>query len=79
MDFIRTVNPNGGVVYRRAVRQMPSNNELLECIVSADNIHLAWKQVRANKGAPGIDGITVEELVIRIPTIFSMSISRQVP
>jgi RNA-directed DNA polymerase len=61
MDFIHTVNPNGGVVYRRAVRQMPSSNELLECIVSTDNIHLAWKQVRANKGAPGIDGITVEE------------------
>ncbi len=61
MDFIHTVNPNGGVVYRRAVRQTLSNNELLECIVSTDNIHLAWKKVRANKGAPGIDGITVEE------------------
>jgi RNA-directed DNA polymerase len=61
MDFIHKVNPNGGVVYRRAVKQMPSSNELLEGIVSTDNIHLAWKQVRANKGAPGIDGITVEE------------------
>ena len=61
MDFIRTVNPNGGVEYRRAVRQIPSSNELLECIVSADNINFAWNQVRANKGAAGIDGITVED------------------
>jgi hypothetical protein len=57
----RIVNSNGGVVYRRAVEEQFSNDQLLERILSTENIKLAWKQVRANKGAPGIDGITVED------------------
>ena len=57
----RTVNPNGGVVYGRVVEEQFSNDQLLERIVSTENIRLAWKQVRANKGASGIDGVTVEE------------------
>ena len=44
----------------RAVEEQFSNDQLLERIFSTENIRLAWKQVRANKGAPGIDGITVE-------------------
>ena len=61
MSFVYTVNPNGGVVYRRAVEEPFSNHQLLERILSAENIRRAWKQVRANKGAPGIDGVTVEQ------------------
>jgi RNA-directed DNA polymerase len=61
MSFVYTVNPNGGVVYKRAVEVPFSKNHLLERILSAENIRRAWKQVRANKGAPGIDGVTVEQ------------------
>jgi len=57
----RMVNPNGGVVYRRVVEEQFSNNQLLERILSTENIGLAWKRVRANKGASGIDGITIDE------------------
>jgi RNA-directed DNA polymerase len=39
----------------------PRTEPLLERVVEADNMHLAWKQVRRNKGAPGIDGRTIEE------------------
>ena len=53
MNFVYTVNPNGGVVYRRAVEVPFSKSHLLERILSAENIRRAWKQVRANKGAPG--------------------------
>ena len=37
-------------------------SELLEKILSNDNMNAAYKRVCANKGAGGVDGITVEEL-----------------
>ena len=61
MSFVYTVNPNGGVIYKRAVEVPFSKTHLLERILSAENVRRAWKQVRANKGAPGIDGVTVEQ------------------
>ena len=36
--------------------------ELMEVILSKDNLNRAYKKVVANKGASGIDDITVEEL-----------------
>jgi len=57
----RTVNLNGGVVYKRIVDEQFSNDQLLERIVSTENVGKAWKQVRSNKGAPGIDEVTVED------------------
>lgn len=35
--------------------------ELLERILDRDNLNRAFKRVKAKKGAPGIDGMTVEE------------------
>ena len=35
--------------------------DLLERILSRENLNRAYKRVRANKGAPGIDGMTIEE------------------
>lgn len=34
---------------------------LMEHVLALENLERAWKQVRANRGAPGIDGMTVEE------------------
>src|SRR5574344_102138 len=36
--------------------------ELLEKILNKDNLNRAFKRVKANKGAPGIDGITIDEI-----------------
>ena len=40
-------------------RQM---SQLLEEILSRENMILAYKRVKANKGASGVDGVTVEEI-----------------
>ena len=34
---------------------------LFEKVLTSDNLQKAWKQVKANKGAPGIDGMTIED------------------
>lgn len=36
--------------------------DLMRVICSKDNLNRAYKRVKSNKGAPGIDGMTVEEL-----------------
>ena len=38
-------------------------NELLEKILSRDNMNTAFRRVKANKGASGIDDMTVDELL----------------
>jgi len=60
-NLIRTVNPNGGVVYSGVVEEQFPEDQLLERILSTRNVSLAWKRVRANKGAAGVDEISVEE------------------
>lgn len=42
--------------------QQPAlNDNLMKRVLSPTNLHTAWKQVRRNKGAPGIDGVSIEE------------------
>ena len=37
-------------------------SELMDRILSRDNMNLAYKRVKANKGAGGIDDVEVDEL-----------------
>ena len=39
------------------------SSELMERVVSPPNLRAALKRVKGNKGGPGMDGMTVEELV----------------
>ena len=41
---------------------MNTDNTILERNHSNENIMEAYKQVKRNKGAPGIDGMTINEL-----------------
>ncbi len=45
----------------REGRERDGAEDLLESILSRDNLNKAYKQVKRNHGAPGIDGMTVEE------------------
>lgn len=61
------------------MEQTPALNEnhsLLERILDPVNLKLAWKQVKANKGAPGIDKVTIEKFP-QINRIEWSSIQRQ--
>jgi len=40
-----------------------STENLLNRILDRDNLNAAWKRVRANKGAAGIDGITIDDFI----------------
>ena len=70
-EWDRSSDPKGeagGV--EESVRQVTSASEeteplksaMMEEVVQRENLKKALKRVRANKGSPGIDGITVEEL-----------------
>jgi RNA-directed DNA polymerase len=55
-----TLNPTGGVAMRHVVESPNPNENLLERMLSRENMQQAWKRVKANKGAPGIDGMSIE-------------------
>ena len=51
--------------FRRIWKEMDSAEpELLEAILDRRNMNKAYKRVKANKGAPGIDGMTIEEALL---------------
>jgi len=53
--------PSGRAASVRVTRKQPSYPIALERIVATENIALAWQKVKSNKGAPGLDGVTIED------------------
>ncbi len=45
----------------RVVEPFGPNERLLERILSKENLETAWKRVKANHGAPGVDGISIDQ------------------
>jgi len=56
-----TKNPNGGVNMGHVMESPSPDGHLLERVLSKENMLKAWKRVKANKGAPGIDNMSIEE------------------
>jgi len=70
--FIREVGvePRGKVkalsksaIFERRKNDIQKEEGLLERILRKDNLNLAYKRVKANKGSHGVDGMTVDELL----------------
>lgn len=55
-----TMNPNGGVTMGHVIESANPNAHLLERILAFPNVRHAWNRVKANKGAAGIDGMSIE-------------------
>jgi RNA-directed DNA polymerase len=63
MSLGEAKSPNGGVESRRVMEERPLDSVSMQYVVSRENMLQAWKQVRANAGAPGVDEITVKEFL----------------
>jgi RNA-directed DNA polymerase len=37
------------------------SEDLMERVLASENLRKAWRQVKANHGAPGVDGVTIED------------------
>src|SRR5690554_5851501 len=53
--------PSGSDVAQRTAMKPAFSNDLLDAVLQRANLQQAWKQVRANKGAAGVDGMTIDE------------------
>lgn len=60
-DSTTTMNPTGGAEDRRRATQPALHDDLMEAVLSPANLHRAWRRVKSNRGAPGIDGLRIED------------------
>lgn len=60
-DSTATTNPTGGAEDRRRATQPALHDPLMEQVLSPANLHQAWRRVKSNRGAPGIDGLRIED------------------
>ena len=54
-------NPPGGVGVRRVSMQPALHDDLMARVMAPVNLQQAWKRVKANRGAPGADGIIIDD------------------
>lgn len=62
MDRSRaSLNPSGGEASRRDATQPALHDDLMERVLESENMRQAWRRVKSNQGAPGIDGMRIED------------------
>lgn len=60
MSDLNARMPPGNGVTQRTDSKPAFSNDLFEQVLHPANLRRAWRQVRANKGAAGIDGLSIE-------------------
>ncbi|MCP5170307.1 MAG: group II intron reverse transcriptase/maturase [Hahellaceae bacterium] len=61
MSDLNTRTPSGEDVTQRIDMKPAFGKDLLEQVLQSGNLQAAWKRVRANKGAAGIDGMSIDD------------------
>src|SRR5450756_609475 len=61
MSSETTMSPPGGADSRHVMERHSLNLVSVAQVLEKENLQKAWKQVKANKGAPGIDKVSIEE------------------
>ena len=60
-DSSQAANPSGGAGARHGLTQPALQVDLMEAVVAPENMRRAWARVKSNKGAPGMDGMPIED------------------
>jgi len=60
-DSSVAMNPTGGAGARHGLTQPALQVDLMQAVVAPENMRVAWARVKSNKGAPGIDGMPIED------------------
>ena len=60
-DSSVAMNPTGGDNARHGLTQPALQVDLMQAVVAPENMRAAWARVKSNKGAPGIDGMPIED------------------
>jgi RNA-directed DNA polymerase len=60
-DSSLAMNPTGGAGARHCDTQPALQVDLMEAVVAPANVRRAWAKVKSNRGAPGSDGMHIEE------------------
>jgi RNA-directed DNA polymerase len=55
------MKPTGGEDELDAADKTTPEDELLEQILCSENMRKAWARVKANKGAAGVDGMSISD------------------
>ena len=63
MSHLNTRTPPGDDVSQRSGLKPAFSYDLFEQVLQRRNLKTAWQRVRANKGAAGIDGMTIDEFL----------------
>lgn len=61
MNSHHVSKPIGGADVRRVRKPPEPNDHLLEQVLSRPNMKAAWKRVKANKGAAGVDDMAIDQ------------------